>query len=80
MNESYIIILVSCFANYLVLSWKSWGNILNNSIAVAFGIFIVAIPIFYFFFLRLNKQKLGNSEFKAKFIEIYEPLKFVEGA
>ena len=74
MNESYIVLAVSCFVNYYVSDWSSWGGYVDNIIALITGITILVLPIFYFSLLRQNKNKINDPDFMTKYIEIYEAL------
>ena len=76
INESYIIIALSCFMQYKFLSFNSAGKAFSSVLALVLGVIILVSPFANLAILIRNKDKLKNSHFKSKYGSLYETLNY----
>ena len=74
MEESYIIMCVSCVANFTRLRFNHAGVAINSILATLAMAALVVYTIFSYFWLRRNHGLLKLKSFKEKYGYLYESL------
>ncbi len=72
VSESYILLAISCFANFNNFQFKTPGEIFSGIFAQIGAIVLIAYPVFLILFTFKNKNKIKNTEFRKKYSPIYE--------
>jgi len=76
INESYIIIALSCLMQYKFLSFKSAGKAFSSLLSFVLGAIILISPFINLAILIKNKHKLKNKDFKSKYDSLYESFNY----
>jgi len=74
MEESYIIISVSCVANFTRLHFNHAGLAINSILAILAMAALVVYTFFSYFWLKRNHGSLKLKSFKDKYGYLYESL------
>ena len=78
LNETYLFLAVCASLNLFYLRWSAYGDALNSSIALFFGILILAFPLFIAVHYNLpnNYKKITqrDEDFLARYGNILNDL------
>ncbi len=80
LNETYILLGVSCALNTYYLYWNTAGNVLNSAISVVLGSILILFPVFVTIFYNSESVftmiALGDKDFLKRFGELIKPYNF----
>lgn len=80
LNETYILLGVSCALNTYYLYWNTAGNVLNSVISVVLGSILILFPVFVTIFYNsesvFKKIASGDKYFLERFGELIKPYNF----
>jgi len=74
INMPFIVFVISAIINTCVLTWDNTGVGINNVFFFAGCALVVGFPIFNFFWLRKNKERLNTKGFFAEYGQMYHLL------
>jgi hypothetical protein len=79
VSESFLVLSISCYTNYLRLDWKRPGLTTSSVLALLSALVLIFYPVFSFIFLHRNKHRLHEKTTKDTYGSLYSHLKFKKG-
>lgn len=80
LNETYLFLAVCVALNLRYLTFQSYGEIINSTLSIFFGLLIAGLPFFtaIFYLIPSNKIKIlsKNDDFLARYGAIIQGLNF----
>jgi hypothetical protein len=76
INETYIILAISCCMQFKFMQYQNFGESLNSVLSTIFWLALMAAPFIGFALLWKNKKRLDDDSFKKRFLSLYEHLNF----
>lgn len=79
VTESYIILCVSCIANFTNMTWSHAGHVINSIFSILSMAAIIFYTAFSYLKVKQNRSRLKLKVFKDKYGYLYEGLRINRG-